>query len=76
MTTQSLLQELQELQEPQELRPLRVLQLTDPHLKADRDGKLLGMNTRDSLAAVIDDVLKRCGQPDLVLATGDRKSVV
>ena len=71
MMTQSLLQELQELQEPQELRPLRVLQLTDPHLKADRDGKLLGMNTRDSLAAVIDDVLKRCGQPDLVLATGD-----
>jgi Icc protein len=62
MTTQSLLQEL---------RPLRVLQLTDPHLKAGRDGKLFGMNTRDSLAAVIDDVLKHCGQPDLVLATGD-----
>lgn len=55
----------------QQPRPLRVLQLTDPHLKADSNGMLLGVNTRDSLAAVIDDVLMHCGQPDLVLATGD-----
>lgn len=52
-------------------RPLRVLQLTDPHLKAHRDGQLMGVNTQDSLAAVINDVISRCGQPDLVLVTGD-----
>jgi len=55
--------------EPQ--RPLRVLQLTDPHLTASADGALLGVNTRDSLAAVIDEVLRVHGQPDLILATGD-----
>ncbi len=52
-------------------RPLRVLQLTDPHLMADADGALLGVNTRDSLDAVIAQVLKSHGQPDLILATGD-----
>lgn len=52
-------------------RPLRVLQLTDPHLMANADGALLGVNTRDSLAAVIDEVLGRHGKPDLILATGD-----
>lgn len=54
-----------------ETRPLRVLQLTDPHLMADANGELLGVNTRDSLAAVIDEVLTAHGQPDLILATGD-----
>lgn len=54
-----------------EPRPLRVLQLTDPHLMAESDGTLLGVNTRDSLQAVIDEVLEVHGQPDLVLATGD-----
>lgn len=52
-------------------RPLRVLQLTDPHLMASADGALLGVNTRDSLDAVIAQVLKAHGQPDLILATGD-----
>lgn len=51
--------------------PLRVLQITDPHLMADPAGALLGVNTRDSLAAVIDKVLQDHGQPDLILATGD-----
>ncbi|AOY90264.1 phosphodiesterase [Marinobacter salinus] len=54
-----------------EPRPFRVLQLTDPHLMARADGELLGVNTRDSLNAVIDDVLQTRGQPDLILATGD-----
>ncbi len=54
-----------------ESRPFRVLQLTDPHLMAQADGVLLGVNTRNSLQAVIDEVLKVHGQPDLVLATGD-----
>ncbi len=55
----------------QSARPLKVLQLTDPHLMASGDGALLGVNTRDSLAAVIDEVLQSHGQPDLILATGD-----
>lgn len=56
---------------PTTARPLNVLQLTDPHLMASADGALLGVNTRDSLAAVIDEVLRNHGQPDLILATGD-----
>ncbi|WP_144823771.1 3',5'-cyclic-AMP phosphodiesterase [Marinobacter piscensis] len=52
-------------------RPLRVLQLTDPHLMAGSDGTLLGVNTRNSLNAVIAEVLRSHGQPDLILATGD-----
>ena len=51
--------------------PLRVLQLTDPHLMADPAGALLGVNTRDSLDAVIAQVLRDHGQPDVILATGD-----
>ena len=52
-------------------QPLRVLQLTDPHLMADAQGCMLGVNTRDSLNAVIEQALASHGQPDLVLATGD-----
>lgn len=52
-------------------RALRVLQLTDPHLMADPAGGLLGVNTRDSLDAVIAQVFRDHGQPDLILATGD-----
>ncbi|MGO1500898.1 MAG: 3',5'-cyclic-AMP phosphodiesterase [Marinobacter sp.] len=55
----------------QTTQPLRVLQLTDPHLMASADGALLGVNTRNSLDAVIAEVLKSHGQPDLILATGD-----
>ncbi|HLV77160.1 MAG TPA: 3',5'-cyclic-AMP phosphodiesterase [Marinobacter sp.] len=56
---------------PPTARALRVLQLTDPHLMADAEGALLGVNTRASLAAVIDEVLSHQGRPDLILATGD-----
>ena len=52
-------------------RPLRVLQLTDPHLMARADGDLLGVKTRESLQAVIGEVLRAHGRPDLILATGD-----
>ena len=55
----------------EQARPLRVLQLTDPHLMARADGDLLGVRTRESLQAVIAEVLKVHGQPDLILATGD-----
>lgn len=50
---------------------LRVLQLTDPHLMADPAGALLGVNTRDSLDAVIASALADDIAPDLILATGD-----
>ncbi len=56
---------------PDEARPLRVLQITDPHLMAQGDGALLGVHTRNSLSAVIQEVLAVHGQPDLILATGD-----
>jgi Icc protein len=52
-------------------KPLRLLQLTDPHLMADPAGVLLGVNTRDSLDAVIAQVLRDHGHPDFILATGD-----
>ena len=49
----------------------RVLQITDPHLMADTDGALLGVRTRDSLAAVVQCAHREYGRPDLLLATGD-----
>lgn len=54
-----------------EAGPLRVVQLSDCHLFADREGKLLGLNTQFSLERVLD--LIRAEQPDidLMLATGD-----
>lgn len=51
--------------------PLRVVQLSDCHLFADTEGKLLGLNTQFSLDRVLE--LIRAEQPaiDLILATGD-----
>ncbi|PRB84031.1 3',5'-cyclic-AMP phosphodiesterase [Pseudomonas sp. MYb185] len=48
-----------------------VVQLTDSHLFADPQQRLLGLDTLASLNAVIDQVLDECPQIDLVLATGD-----
>lgn len=48
-----------------------LVQLSDSHLFAEADASLLGMNTRDSLRAVIDLVLEQQPNIDLVLATGD-----
>lgn len=50
---------------------VRVIQITDSHLRKEPDGRLLGMNTRESLAAVVDLLKKQVTPPDLVLATGD-----
>ncbi|OEY66604.1 3',5'-cyclic-AMP phosphodiesterase [Marinobacter sp. X15-166B] len=52
-------------------RAIQVLQLTDPHLMAAADATLLGVNTRDSLDAVIAAVKAEPVQPDLILVTGD-----
>lgn len=48
-----------------------IVQITDPHLFAEADGRLLGMNTRDSLEKVIDKVLLEQPQIDLLLVSGD-----
>jgi len=52
-------------------RTLRVLQITDTHLFADSDGCLLGLNTEQSLQAVLATVSDRHLPADLILATGD-----
>ncbi|WP_236207323.1 3',5'-cyclic-AMP phosphodiesterase [Pseudomonas tohonis] len=48
-----------------------LVQLSDSHLFAEEDGRLLGMNTADSLQRVIERVLEEQPHIDLVLATGD-----
>ena len=50
---------------------LNIIQVTDSHLRKESEGTLLGMNTRDSLDAVLDLVKQGPIVPDLVLATGD-----
>ena len=52
-------------------KPLFIVQITDPHLRKEEDGKLLGMNTRSSLDAVLQLIDQNHSVPDLVLATGD-----
>lgn len=51
--------------------PVLLVQLTDSHLFAEADGKLLGMATRDSLQRVIELVQAEQPHIDLILATGD-----
>lgn len=52
-------------------RPIRVVQFSDCHLFADIKGKLLGLNTHDSLNRVLDLIEKEQPGMDLLLATGD-----
>ncbi len=52
-------------------QPLHVVQVTDCHLFADTEGKLLGLNTQFSLDRVLDLVEQQRDQMDLILATGD-----
>jgi len=48
-----------------------LVQLSDSHLFANADGRLLGMNTRESLDRVIERVLAEQPQIDLLIASGD-----
>lgn len=48
-----------------------VVQLSDSHLFAAEDGRLLGLETDDSLQQVISGVLAEQSQIDLLLCTGD-----
>lgn len=52
-------------------RPLRVVQFSDSHLFGSTDGKLLGLNTDDSLNRVLDLIARDQPAMDLLLATGD-----
>lgn len=49
---------------------LELIQITDPHLMANRDGDLLGMKTLDSLHSVIAGMREQ-SNPDAILVTGD-----
>lgn len=48
-----------------------LVQISDSHLFAEADGRLLGMDTRDSLERVIDLVLAEQPHIDLMVASGD-----
>lgn len=52
-------------------RPQRVVQISDCHLFANTDGRLLGLNTEDSLRLVLEKVAREQPRIDVVLATGD-----
>ena len=49
---------------------LQVAQITDTHLYAHPDGTLLGLNTRNSLQAIV-ALLLQSRQPDIIVASGD-----
>jgi Icc protein len=50
---------------------LHLVQVTDTHLYADPDTRLLGLNTLGCLREVLAQIRCEQPQPDLVLATGD-----
>jgi Icc protein len=50
---------------------VRIVQITDPHLFADPEGHLLGVNTANSFEAVINTIKALSYPADLLLATGD-----
>ena len=52
-------------------QPIRVVQVSDCHLFADTEGKLLGLNTQFSLDQVLELVAREQPDIDLILATGD-----
>jgi 3',5'-cyclic-AMP phosphodiesterase len=52
-------------------RPLRMLQLTDSHLRAARDGEVKGWVTRLSLELALAAALDGEARPDALLVTGD-----
>lgn len=50
--------------------PIRIMQITDMHLFGDPTRELLGVNTNDSLQALL-NLIKTTEQPHLFLLTGD-----
>lgn len=51
--------------------PLRILHITDPHLHAERNGRLRGVATDDTLVACLQHAGASARKPDAILATGD-----
>jgi Icc protein len=51
--------------------PLQVVQISDIHLFGDKNKSLLGVNTQDSFAAVIELLKSKHSKPDLILLSGD-----
>jgi Icc protein len=53
--------------------PQRLIQITDPHLFADPQGRLLGLTTRASFEVVLAEALGESGanRPDALVMTGD-----
>ncbi len=56
---------------PNTQQVIQVLQITDIHVFAGSQGCLLGLNTEQSLKAVLEDITARRLPADLILATGD-----
>jgi len=52
-------------------KPITIIQLTDSHLFSDSNGRLLGLNTLDSLQWVVELVKDEQLDIDLILASGD-----
>lgn len=50
---------------------LTLIQVTDAHLMAEEGGRLLNVDTDDSLAAVLERVVAHPATPDALLVTGD-----
>ncbi|MGX2957149.1 3',5'-cyclic-AMP phosphodiesterase [Ursidibacter arcticus] len=50
---------------------VRIVQITDPHLFASDDGRLLGVPTIQSFQAVLDAIQQEPFDYDFILATGD-----
>jgi len=57
--------------EPNNPLAIKLIQITDSHLEAQAGGQLLGLNTDDSLRAVVGLIAEEHPQVDLLLATGD-----
>jgi len=51
--------------------PVRILHLTDPHLFADADSELRGVNTANTLALAISHIQREDWPADAVVMTGD-----
>jgi Icc protein len=56
---------------PKSRQVINVLQITDTHLYANSSDCLLGLNTEQSLEAIISAIRARQLPADLILATGD-----
>ena len=50
---------------------IRLVQISDPHIYANKEKTLLGVNTYQSFSAVLDLIKTDSTPPDLILLTGD-----